>query len=107
MQTLRPSSKKTKWRTRPAYRLDNGIVALTTLIGGGHIADFRMLDAANGMNAMWEAPWTSMDPDQFRHGHLRKYGPAPVGKFLAAFTGHIVCVDYFGPPSRAETAQGL
>jgi len=56
---------------------------------------------------MWEAPWTSMDPDQFRSGHIRKYGPAPIGKFLAAFTGHAVCVDYFGAPSDAEIAQGL
>jgi hypothetical protein len=108
MQTLRPSSTKTKWRTRPAYRLDNGIVALTTLTGGGHIADFRLFNATgNGVNAMWEAPWTSMDPDQFRNGHLRKYGPAPLGNFLAAFTGHAVCVDYFGAPSQAEMAQGL
>ncbi|MGA3104584.1 MAG: hypothetical protein ABSD53_08905 [Terriglobales bacterium] len=108
MQALRPSSTKTKWRTRQAYCLDNGIVALTTLTGGGHIADFRLLDAAgSGVNVMWEAPWTSMDPDQFRSGHIRKYGPAPIGKFLAAFTGHAVCVDYFGAPSDAEIAQGL
>jgi hypothetical protein len=108
MQALRPSSTKTEWRTRQAYCLDNGIVALTTLTGGGHIADFRLLDAAgSGVNVMWEAPWTSMDPDQFRSGHIRKYGPAPIGKFLAAFTGHAVCVDYFGAPSDAEIAQGL
>ncbi len=39
--------------------------------------------------------------------HVRKYGPVPVGKFLASFTGHAVCVDYFGGPSEAEAAQGL
>ncbi len=103
-----PTSTKTRWRARPAYRLDNGVVTLTTLTGGGHIADFRLVDAAGStVNAMWEAPWTSMDPDQFRSGNIRKYGPAPVGKFLAAFTGHAVCVDYFGAPSQAEMARGL
>ncbi len=59
------------------------------------------------MNALWEAPWVTMDPDKFRSSHIRKYGPTPVGKFLAAFTGHAVCLDYFGGPSEAEAAQGL
>src|SRR5208337_111421 len=72
------------------------------------IADFRLLDpAGSSMNVLWEAPWATMDPDKFRSQHVRKYGPTPVGKFLAGFTGHAVCVDYFGMPSEAEVAQGL
>jgi hypothetical protein len=99
---------KTKWRNRPAFCLSNGVVELTTLTGGGHIADFRLLDPAGGsVNALWEASWPTMDPDKFRSGHVRAYGHPPVGKFLAAFTGHAVCVDYFGGPSEAEAAQGL
>ncbi|MGC2357070.1 MAG: DUF4432 family protein [Candidatus Acidiferrum sp.] len=108
MTTSRPASTKTKWRNRPAYCLNNGVVQLTTLTGGGHIVDFRLLDpTGNSVNALWEAPWPTMDPDSFRSSHIRKYGPTPVGKFLAAFTGHVVCVDYFGMPSDAEAAQGL
>src|SRR5208282_1656096 len=104
----RPVSKKCKWRNRPAFCLNNGVVQLTALAGGGHIADFRLLDPnAGGVNALWEAPWTTMDPDKFRGSHVRKYGPTPIGKYLAAFTGHAVCVDYFGEPSTAEAAQGL
>ncbi len=107
-----PASTKTKWRNRPAYCLNNGVVQLTTLTGGGHIADFRLLDpTGDSVNSLWEAPWATMDPDKFRSGDLRKnvrkYGPTPVGKFLAAFTGHAVCVDYFGGPSEAEAAHGL
>ncbi len=108
MKTSHPSSTKTKWHNRPAYCLQNGSVQLTTLTGGGHIADFRLLDpTCSGLNALWEVPWATMDPDQFRSSDVRKYGPAPVGKFLASFTGHAVCVDYFGAPSEAEAAQGL
>jgi hypothetical protein len=107
MKTPRPASTKTKWRNRPAYCLNNGVVQLTTLTGGGHIADFRLLDATGGVNALWEAPWPTMDPNSFRSSHIRKYGPTPAGKFLAAFTGHAICVDYFGMPSEAEAAQGL
>src|SRR5450631_131762 len=112
MKAPRPASTKTKWRNRPAYCLDNGVVQLTTLTGGGHIADFRLLDpTGDSVNSLWEAPWATMDPDKFRSGDLRKnvrkYGPKSVGRFLAAFTGHAVCVDYFGGPSEAEAAQGL
>ncbi|MBZ5612864.1 MAG: hypothetical protein LAO23_02560 [Acidobacteriia bacterium] len=112
MNALRPASTKTKWRNRPAFCLNNGVVELTTLTGGGHIADFRLLDSTgSSVNALWEAPWPTMDPDKFRSSdvrkNVRKYGPTPVGKFLAAFTGHAVCVDYFGGPSDAEAAQGL
>lgn len=82
------------------------------LTGGGHIADFRLLDpTGSNVNALWEAPWPTMDPDKFQtrnvRKNVRKYGPMPVGKFLAAFTGHAVCVDYFGGPSPAEAAQGM
>jgi hypothetical protein len=108
MKTPRPVSAKTKWRNRPAFCLNNDIVQLTTLKGGGHIADFRLLDpTSSSVNALWEAPWPTMDPHKFRSSHVRKYGPTPVGKFLAAFTGHAVCVDYFGGPSEAEAIQGL
>jgi hypothetical protein len=108
MKISLPASTTTKWRDRPAFCLNNGVVQLITLTGGGHIADFRLLDPTSGsVNALWEAPWPTMDPDKFRSNHVRKYGPAPVGKYLAAFTGHTVCVDYFGEPSEAEAAQGL
>jgi len=108
MKTPLPAFTKTRWRNRPAFCLSNGVVQLTALTGGGHIADFRLVaPTGSSVNALWEAPWPTMDPDQFRSHHVRKYGPAPVGKFLAAFTGHAVCVDYFGGPSEAEAAQGL
>jgi hypothetical protein len=112
MKTPRLVSTKTKWHGRPAFCLNNGIVQLTMLTGGGHIADFQLLDpTGSSVNSLWEAPWPTMDPDTFRKGDLsknvRKYGPAPIGKFLAAFTGHAVCVDYFGVPSEAEATQGL
>lgn len=108
MKAPLPASTKTTWRKRPALCLNNGVIQLTALTGGGHIADIRLLDpATTSVNSLWEAPWPTMDPGQFERRHVRKFGPAPVGKFLAAFTGHAVCVDYFGGPSEAEAAQGL
>jgi hypothetical protein len=111
MKAPRLAITKTKWRNRPGFCLNNGVVQLTALTGGGHIADFRLLDpAVRAVNSLWEAPWPTMDPGKFRSDlgkNVRKYGSAPVGKFLAAFTGHAVCADYFGGPSEAEAAQGL
>lgn len=108
MKAPRLASTKTRWRDRPALCLNNGVVQLTTLTGGGHIADFRLLDSSgSGVNSLWEPPWPTINPDKFRSRDVRKYGATPVGRFLAAFTGHAVCVDYFGMPSDAEAKQGL
>ena len=110
MNTSRPSSTKTKWRNRQAYCLKNASVELTMLTGGGHISDFRLVDPHSSVNALWEVPWATLEPNQFGKSlrkNVRKYGPPPVGRFLASFTGHVVCVDYFGGPSEAEAAQGL
>jgi hypothetical protein len=108
------TSAKTKWKGRPAVRLANGAIALTALTGGGSIADLRLLAAASAQsehavqNALWEAPWPSLDPNRYHpRSHNRIYGPEFVGKFLAAFTGHALCLDYFGAPSGAEVKQGL
>ena len=35
------------------------------------------------------------------------YGPASVSKFMAGYTGHSLCLDYFGEPSAEEAASGL
>ena len=101
---------KTKWKGRPAVQLANGAIELTALTGGGAIADLRLSKGSSGLreNVLWEAPWPSVDPDRYRPRiHNRKYGPQFVGKFLAAFTGHTLCLDYFGAPSEAEVREGL
>jgi hypothetical protein len=37
----------------------------------------------------------------------RLYGPPVMGKFLASFTGHTVCLDYFGEPPIQKAASDL
>src|ERR1700690_3591240 len=101
---------KTKWKGRPALRLSNGAIELVTLTGGGAIADLRLSTGSFDLrqNVLWEAPWPSLDPDRYQARlHNRTYGPEFVGKFLAGFTGHALCLDYFGAPSEAEARQGL
>ncbi len=82
---------------------------LVVLTGGGHIADvrFRPETGFPTDNILWEAPWKSIDPDRFHARDATSYGPPFVGKFLAGFTGHALCLDFFGAPSPEEITQGL
>lgn len=102
---------KTKWKNRrPAVRLANGAIKLVTLTGGGAIAELRLCTGPSELqsNVLWEAPWPTLDPDNYTATlHNRTYGPEFVGKFLASFTGHTLCLDYFGAPSEAEAREGL
>lgn len=108
--TSPPQCGKTKWKGRPALRLASGAIELVTLTGGGAIADLRLSTGPENQrgNVLWEAPWPSVDPKRYQARlHNRIYGPAFVGKFLAGFTGHALCLDYFGAPSEAEAREGL
>jgi hypothetical protein len=98
--------RSVSWKHRRAHRLSNGSIDLTVLLGGGHIADFRL----NGspINILWEAPWVTIDPHTFSPDeHAARYGEGAVGKFLAGYTGHALVLGYFGMPSPEEDAQGL
>jgi hypothetical protein len=94
------------WKNRPAYRLSNGLIELTVLLGGGHIVDLRL--SGSPLNIMWEAPWQTIDPHTFSSAkHAALYGDETVGKFLSGYSGHALVLGYFGLPSAGEIAQGL
>jgi len=95
-----------QWKNRRAYRLSNGVVELAVLLGGGHIADFRL--CGSPINALWESPWPTIEPQTFSsRDHAALYGDGPVGKFLCSYTGHALALPYFGMPSSAEAEQGM
>ena len=101
---------KTKWHGREAYTLSNDLVQMVTLPGGGHIVEFQFL-ASTGLpvlNPLWTPPWKTIEPYQYRaEKHAAEYGPVNEGKLLSGIAGHNICLDYFGPPSEEEAAQGL
>jgi len=101
---------KTKWNGRDAYTLHNDLVQMVTLLGGGHIADFQFLANTGlpALNPLWVPPWRSMEPYEYRaEKDAAEYGPVNEGKLLCGIAGHNICLDYFGPPSEEEAAQGL
>lgn len=102
--------KEIKWRGREAVQLTNGIVELIMLPAGGHLAAFRFLDlkGPSSQNVLWEAPWPLCDPDDaWSSEKSLVYGAPEAGRFLAGYTGHALCLDYFGDPPPERVAAGL
>jgi hypothetical protein len=104
-----PASERVQWKGRDAMRLANGTIELISLTGGGHLACFRFLDREGcSQNVLWEAPWPTIDPaTEWPDELLRLYGPGEIGKYLASYTGHALCLDYFGEPSNLNASLGL
>jgi len=101
---------KSKWQGREAYSLSNGRIQMVNFTGGGHIAELRFAEGSGlpALNPLWNPPWKTIEPFQYKaRSHAKRYGPLTEGKLLSGIAGHNICLDYFGPPSEAETAQGL
>ncbi len=100
----------TRWKRREATQLTNDFVELIALTGGGHLASFRFLEGTGhpSQNVIWEPRWTTYDPVPAPPEEvLQTYGPKGVNLFMAAYTGHSLCLDYFGDPSAAQADAGL
>jgi hypothetical protein len=100
---------KISWHGREAFTLSNGLLQMTNLTGGGHIAELRFTNNSGlpTINPMWVPNWKGIEPFQYNpKTHARRYGKGE-GKLLSGIAGHNICLDYFGGPSEAEAAQGL
>jgi hypothetical protein len=105
-----PVCEAVQWKGREATRLANGVVEIICLTGGGHMASLRLLneDGSHSENLFWEAPWKTQDPVEEWSDRLSLgYGPVEIGRFLASYTGHALCLDYFGAPSKKSVSAGL
>ena len=103
-------SHRTRWHGRSAERLSNGVLELIVLQGGGHIAflGFAPESGRTPLNVLWESPWRAADPASKAAVRLGKqYGANGVGQFLASFTGHALCLDYFGPALAEKNKQDM
>jgi len=89
-----------RWRGRDATRLENGVVELIVLTESGHLAKRWLLDKDSfpSQNVLWEAPWMTSCSSGNRLEELSETG---------GFTGHGICLDYFGALSPDEAAADL
>ncbi len=102
--------KRSSWRGRQAFVLENDLIRLVTLTGGGHIAEFRFREGSgpSALNPLWIPPWKTIEPYRYREEtHTAVYGAPAAGRMIAGIVGHNLCLDYFGGPSREEARQGL
>ncbi len=90
---------------RRAVRLDNGVVRVTVLVGGGHIAEILLQEKP--VNPLWVPPWPSIEPGDFDPRIQTPCGNDAESRLLASIMGHNLCFDFFGPPSEEEAAAGL
>lgn len=104
------SCEKSNWQQRECWVLTNGLIRLTTLTGGGHIAEVRFAENSGNptLSPLWVPPWKTMDAHEYDSSlHAREYGPLAEGKLLSGIVGHNLCLDYFGSPSAEEAKSGL
>ena len=98
------------WHGRQAFVLENDLIRLIALTGGGHIAEFRFREGSgpSTLNPLWIPPWKTIEPYLYREkAHAAVYGTPPVGRTISGIVGHNLCLDYFGGPSQEEARQGL
>ena len=90
---------------RRAAQISNGVVRVSVLAGGGHIAEISLVE--KGVNPLWVPPWPSIEPTDFDPRVHSEYGNDAESRLLAGIMGHNLCFDFFGPPSEEEAAAGL
>src|SRR5436190_21747874 len=56
--------KLSSWHGRQAFVLENDLMRLITLTGGGHIAEFRFREGSgpSTLNPLWIPPWKTIEP---------------------------------------------
>jgi hypothetical protein len=101
-------ARRIDWKGRDGILLSNGVMRLVALNGGGHIAHlgFGSLRAKTSPNLLWEASWQTVDPDA-AEWQSAGYGPPDVRRYLSGYTGHALCLDYFGAAPPGGLFSGL
>jgi len=95
---------------RRAWALSNGLIRVSLLAGGGHIAEVRFLsdDPKKNVNPMRVPHYLTIEPHQYdpaRHDAI--YGDTPHKWLSSGYMGHLLCFPLYGPPSEEEARQGL
>src|ERR1700728_5077237 len=96
---------ETLYRGRRATSIENGLLRVTVLHEGGHIAE--ILDKRSGVNPLWTPPWPSIEPSTYDPQKHPEYGADAESKLLSGIMGHNLCMDIFGGAAPGEGAAGV
>lgn len=105
-----PSIHEEKFEGRRAWVFSNGLIRVSVLAGGGHIAEVRLLsdDPRQNVNPMRVPHFATIEPYQYDDAkHNAQYGSDPHRWLSSGYMGHLLCFPEYGPPSQAEAQAGL
>ena len=105
-----PSIHEEKFEGRRAWVLSNGLIRVSVLAGGGHIAEVRLLsdDPKQNVNPMRVPHFATIEPYQYDDAkHNAQYGSDPHRWLSSGYMGHLLCFPEYGPPSQEEAQAGL
>lgn len=97
--------KEEKVHGRDAWVLENGLIRVAALKGGGHLAEIRLLsqDPKAGINPMRVPHYPTIDPHTFDPAkHNSVYGNESHRWLSAGYMGHLLCFPFYGPPSSED-----
>lgn len=94
--------KQGVFNNRKGWAMENDVLSMFVMAGGGHIAQIKLHDRPE-INPLWEPPWQTLEPWQYKKQDKAKYG----AKLLACISGHNLCLGAFGDPSPEEARAGL
>jgi hypothetical protein len=93
---------------RPAWVLENGVLRVTVLRGGGHIAEVRQTtgDARRDVNPMRVPHYPTIDPHTYVDARDNsRYGDDPHRWLSSGYMGHLLCFPFYGPPSSPDEVR--
>ena len=89
---------RTTFHGRRAASIENGLLRVTVLEEGGHIAE--IFHKGRGVSPLWVPPWPSIEPSAYDPAAHPGYGDGVDARLLAGIMGHNLCLDVFGGPRR-------
>jgi len=95
---------------RHAYFLENGLIRVGLLTGGGHIAEVTLVsnDPKKKVNPMRVPHYPTIDPHTYQSPkHDAIYGDTPHKWLHSGYMGHLLCFPIYGSPSEQEAKAGL
>lgn len=95
---------------REAWVLENGLIRVAALRGGGHLAEIRFLgsDSRKTINPMRVPHYPTIEPYQYNPAvHDALYGDGSHRWLSSGYMGHLLCFPAFGPPSSPEEVKNL
>lgn len=95
---------------RDAWVMTNGLIRVSLLKGGGHIAEVRQTtgDPKRDVNPMRVPHYPTIDPQTYNDAkHNAIYGTDPHRRLSSGYLGHLLCFPFYGPAGEAEVKQGL